>query len=538
MTLFSKRSGKDLVEQYKEVKSATFDFHRIALFFNNDKERNALQILSDRTFRDLDFEELFMLIDRTCSKPGQQYLYATIRTITKNKDDISRFESTIDFLKEHQNARESTVLELSRLSKQGAFYLQGLIFKSNIRKPAWFWLIPALSYISFAMMIITIFNPAMILVLLAVIAVNFVLHFWNKSNMLSYSNSIPQLIRLNKVTTMLLRSQVFLGRTSKVRESNEVIGQICRSAIFFKVESKLNSEIGQIIDTLLELIKASFLLEPIMLFRMIRKLDKKKNDIKEVFEAVGHLDVAQSILSLRETLPYYCIPQFTEACKELNTEEIYHPLIIKPVSNSIALDKGKSILISGSNMSGKTTFIRTIGLNVILSQTINTVFAKKMVLPQLKVHSAITISDNLLDATSYYFEEVKTIYQMIAESKSDGQNLFLLDEIFKGTNTVERIASGKSVLTFLNRHKNIVFVSSHDLELTELLMSDFENYHFTESIENDQLKFDYKLKAGKLVHTNAIRILELNKYPKEITDEAKNLAKDLKHFSRKSLGNQ
>ena len=184
-------------------------------------------------------------------------------------------------------------------------------------------------------------------------------------------------------------------------------------------------------------------------------------------------------------------------------------------------------------MSGKTTFIRTIGINAILAQTINTVCARRFALPPLKIFSAINMSDNLMEDTSYYYQEVKTIKEMIAESESREQNLFLLDEIFKGTNTVERVASGKSVLSYLNRGDNIVFVSSHDLELTDLLSSGFENYHFTESIENDQLKFDYKLKPGKLIHTNAIRILELNDYPEEITGDAKELAEKI----RKMKGN-
>jgi DNA mismatch repair ATPase MutS len=100
----------------------------------------------------------------------------------------------------------------------------------------------------------------------------------------------------------------------------------------------------------------------------------------------------------------------------------------------------------------------------------------------------------------------------------------LLDEIFKGTNSIERIAMSKSVLSYLASNGNLVFVATHDRELAELLSDHYELYHFTEIIEAEQIVFDYKMKAGVLKTTNAIRILELNYFPTEIVDEAIRLA--------------
>ena len=146
------------------------------------------------------------------------------------------------------------------------------------------------------------------------------------------------------------------------------------------------------------------------------------------------------------------------------------------------------------------------------------------------MYSGIKISDSLVDNTSYYYAEVKIIKKMIGESESEHQNLFLLDEIFKGTNTVERISSGKAVLAYLNRKDNLVFVSTHDIELTELLSNNYNYFHFSEFIENDLFTFDYKLKYGKILNTNAIRILEINEFPDEVTDEAKTLAKQIRQL--------
>jgi DNA mismatch repair ATPase MutS len=275
-----------------------------------------------------------------------------------------------------------------------------------------------------------------------------------------------------------------------------------------------------------ELIKALFLIEPLVLYNVLKELDLRRAQIQQIYEFVGETDVAMSIEFLRADLPYSCFPTITSVERQTTATEVYHPLIFNFVSNSIDL-KEKSALLTGSNMSGKTTFIRTMGINTLTAQTINTCFAKAFTTPILKIHSAIRISDDLLNDKSYYFEEVLTVKELIQESSSGFGNLFLLDELFKGTNTVERIASGKAVLTYLNKGSNIAFVATHDLELAELLKDTFRLFHFTEVIREGNVVFDYKIKPGNLSNTNAIRILELNEYPLEVTEEATRLARQI-----------
>ena len=141
-----------------------------------------------------------------------------------------------------------------------------------------------------------------------------------------------------------------------------------------------------------------------------------------------------------------------------------------------------------------------------------------------KVFSSIRITDDLLDDTSYYLQEVLRVKELIEASNNTNPCLFVLDEIFKGTNTVERISGGKAILSFLNKEKHTVIVSTHDIELTELLTKDdYELFHFSEQITSDKLIFDHKIKKGKLKTRNAIKILEMYNYPKEITENAKKI---------------
>jgi len=277
---------------------------------------------------------------------------------------------------------------------------------------------------------------------------------------------------------------------------------------------------------MLELFKIIFLLEPLLLFGVLRQLETKRKDIESVFEFVGRIDSLLSIASLRHGLSSYCIPVVHKEPKQMVVKGVYHPLIPECVPISIQINH-KSILLTGSNMSGKTSFIRTIGINAITGLTLNTCFAEQFSMPQMSVCSAIRISDDLMNDRSYYFEEVLTIKEMIDRSESGVANLFLLDEIFKGTNTVERISAGKAVLSYLAKSENIVFVSTHDVELAELLGEEYELYHFSESVNHKTVDFDYTLKEGRLKNRNAIRILQINDYPENIIKEAIELSKVL-----------
>ncbi|TLV02830.1 MutS-related protein [Dyadobacter luticola] len=518
------KSIKKGTEDFGKIKKETFDFFRIEKFFKLSDKAGFHQIISDRTFSDLDMDEIFMFIDRTTSKIGQQLLYHTIRTIPRDGQHAQRFEKCIESLNKNPETKSSILLQLSRLQSDDAYNLPALFLKEHMRKPAWFGIVPALSVASVLAVLMLFFVPQAFIALIILLAINFGFHYWNKNNLYMYRSSVSQLSLLTQVAKNLAESND-LGKTEpEIQDSISAIDSLGAAMSLFKMEAKLQSEIGQLVDYLLELVKALFLIEPLVLFHVLDQLDKKRKEIDQIFNFVGEIDVALSIDFLRKDLPHFCIPNLEGNKNTLTASDIYHPLIDQWVPNSITLAQ-KSALLTGSNMSGKTTFIRTIGINAILAQTIGTCFAKQFEIPLLRVHSAIRISDDLLSEKSYYFEEVLAVKALLNESRSGDANLFLLDEIFKGTNTVERIAAGKAVLEYLSGADNIVFVTSHDLELADLLRDTFSAYHFTEVVENDDIHFDYQIKPGVLTNTNAIRILELNGYPAEVTQEAFKLAR-------------
>jgi len=493
-----KKTKKRLTESFGNLKYDSFNFDYIEKYFRNKDQTGTYQVLSDKTWR----------------------------TIPPDTNKFVEQERFIEQIAKDPGLRLKLQVHLDKLNSESTYFITSLFQDEHIKKPKWFFIIPVLSLTSLLSILMIPFIPQFFILLLGVVLINMAIHYWNKRNLDEYMGSIPQLLKLNIVAKELLKYRLPVRINSELENSIKVIDKVRNHMSLFNMEAKLRSDIGTAFWSMLEILKALFLLEPLLLFGVLKQLDTKRREIGVVFSFIGYVDLLISIASLRHGLEVFCLPDIRDNSKVLDTIEMYHPLIVNCIQNSINAD-GKSILITGSNMSGKTSFIRTIGLNAVTALTINTCFARQFSLSRFKIYSAIRISDNLMNDRSYYFEEVLTIKEMIEKSQMPESNLFLLDEIFKGTNTIERISAGRAVLSFLSNQSNIVFVSTHDIELAELLQDTYELFHFSEQVDNKSVDFDFKLKEGKLKNRNAIRILEINEYPEKIISEAIELSHEL-----------
>jgi DNA mismatch repair ATPase MutS len=515
---------KGLRSSWGQPKIESPDFDSISRYAEVDDAR-AFHRLTAQTIQDIDFHGLFAFIDRTTSKVGQQFLYKKVIEPTDNID--RRSEDLIDVLTIDRQLREEIQLELLKLNNSGAYYIPSLLKGKVLEKPKWFGLLILDVLIVTLLFILSFKFQALLLWLLIPITLNIFLHYWNKGNTFQFLRSFPQLNNLINVSRMLIkRGGMFDNKPTEESIASLRSFQRSVSLIRFESGSGIQAELAMLGTYLTELVKAVFLLEVFALYRITKELESKKSAIKTLFDYVGSIDASISIASLRADKDKTCRPTMVSPRKTLMAKGMYHPLIDNCVPNDLVLN-GKSILITGSNMSGKSTFLRTLTINSILAQTINTCFAEEFISPILRQHSSIRIDDNLFDGKSYYFQEVNIMASLLTEVESPGQNLFVLDEVFKGTNTIERIAAGKAILSFLNRNDNIVIVSTHDIELADMLEAEYDLYHFTETVENSELHFDHKIKAGQLRTRNAIKILEMANYPADVTREAKEISSDL-----------
>ncbi len=138
----------------------------------------------------------------------------------------------------------------------------------------------------------------------------------------------------------------------------------------------------------------------------------------------------------------------------------------------------------------------------------------------------MALKDDVIRNESYYIVEIKSLKRIIDKANDVIPTLCFVDEILRGTNTVERIASSSEVLNYFEKSNCICFAATHDIELTYLLENKFKNYHFEEEITDNDIFFDYKLREGRAKSRNAIKLLKLMGYNDDIIDNANNRAKD------------
>ena len=523
--LLKKRSAKRHFEELKnnwtKAKTEKFNFDQIKSYYAAQLQIGDFHQINDQTAKDLDFSALFAFLDRTTSKPGQQYFYNHLRNIN-TENQLKRFSTFSDTFLEHENDRLKIQSQLSKLNHYNAYDFVRLITDDPMKRPKWIVWIYILSFLSIFSLIGGFFYPVLFLIMLPVFMTNMVLHYRNKNNLNYYLNAVHQLSIAIKAGDKIsnfsnirtyFEDLSFLGSVKKIQFKTSLIG----------FENKMNDEFVFFGWFFFEVLKITVNIEILLFFNFLEDIQHKRNDIEKLFRFLGEIDTAIAVASIKtEYQDRICQPYFSNK-KEIRFSEIRHPLIKDCVTNNLDLSE-KSMLLTGSNMSGKSTFIRTVAINTLLAQTINICFAEDFTAPFLKLYSSIRITDNLSENTSYYLEEVLQIKKLLDCSKEDTPKLFVLDEIFKGTNTEERIAAGKSILSYLNTAQNIVMVSTHDIELTEMLtQNDFDLYHFSESIQNQELNFDHKLKEGPLKTKNAIKILALYDFPKQIITEAEML---------------
>lgn len=229
------------------------------------------------------------------------------------------------------------------------------------------------------------------------------------------------------------------------------------------------------------------------------------------FLSLGELESLLSFATMKKVCNHTCFPVFS-ALNGAVAKEMGHPMLpnASRITNQLKLNDN-ILIISGSNMSGKTTYLRTIGINLVLARAGGLVCAKEMECSDLHIITSMRIADNLNDGISTFYAELKRIKKILDSAEHDHNTLFLIDEIFRGTNSVDRLYGAKTVITKLNQLKAIGIVTTHDLELCDLaqVIPRIQNYSFSEYYEKRKICFDYKIQSGKSKTTNAKYLMEL-----------------------------
>lgn len=512
---------KNLIQQWGKDHKEERKLSYIKEFFKLLKDRKVDGFLiDDISWRDLNMDSVFSKIDHTKSYPGMHVLYSMLREPIFSREELSNRSRLIEDLMSNKDLALEIQYPLSILGKKQSkevlyFFKDGLEVKNNPLT-----LYRVLSYFFYLSLGILLFNRQLGFI---GIAISLSINAWIYQN---NKYKIEAEIEIFRYISHLLSCAENISKinTRGIDIKQEKLKELTwLTRKIYKNVSVLNKNDGSQneLQVLMDYINMFTLREAIIFYKTINLLNKHKNDLFEMYGLIGEIDTFISIASYKDSLSYYVEPEFVqgEEMFYLNTEDLYHPLLERPIPYTFEFNN-RGALVTGSNASGKSTFLRTIGVNALFGQTMYFVLAKDYQSNFFKLLTSIGTTDSIEEGDSYFMAEAKSLKRIIDEVNKGERVLCILDEIFRGTNTAERISAASEVLEYMAQKHTCVLAATHDLELTTIVGDSYENYHFKEEIQENDIIFNYILHKGPTTSRNALAILKHLNYPKEIYEKA------------------
>ncbi len=506
----------------------------IAYYYKNREKTTP--VIDDITWNDLDMETIYMILNNTGSGVGEEYLYALLHTPCMDDEKLKERDRIATYFDQHEDERVKVQYELNRLGKLRTSSVGQYLAGVRSMRPHQ----PVIHIACLAALIVIIMgcilNPAAWLPFIFIIAVvNMVVYFHRKASISSYFVVFSYLSRMNQAALNIadLKCTGIAEYSKTLKACAKPLSSISRYSWLFVSGTDFSADLLAII---LDYIKMLTHFDMILFDYLAYRLFKYGKELDQIMEIIGEIDCDIAIASYRR---YMAEGQKTPVCRPvlhtgekgfIKAENIYHPMIVNPVTNTIS--EARSVLLTGSNASGKSTFLKTIAINAILAQTICTCLADSYESCFFRVYSSMALKDDIQSSESYYIVEIKSLKRIIdAASDRDGDYahvpvLCFIDEVLRGTNTIERIAASSRILEAISKMNAVCFAATHDIELTAILERDFSNYHFQEEVSDDNVTFDYILYPGRATSRNAIKLLGIIGFNKDIIEEATRAARD------------
>ncbi len=477
--------------------------------------------VDETTWNDLSMDDVFMAINNCQTSPGEDVLFASLHQNQKQNDQQQKdFEAWQSYLNENPQVRLQLQMHFDGLGKSPSTPLIDLFEYPENFTPYKKELISILGYIPLLTLPLAFISPlaAMLFFLVSSLSNAFVFYQFNQK----LQNEHPVIAYLsfflyaaNNIFKTLSVSQLPQGE-----KALDAFSLFKKTSARFSRVSELNVYTNNELVMIVRSIRVLFLRQIIAYNKGVSIVKNHLDSLYFLYQYIGSLDMAISTLAYRKSLPYYCLPRY-EKNIVINAQEAYHPLLPSGVPNSLMADK--SIILTGSNASGKSTFLKTMALNAIFAHSIHTCCARAFILPDAPVYTSMAISDSIFKGESYFIAEIKSIKRILTAAKQ-APCLCFIDEILRGTNTIERIAASTAILEQILDLPCLCMIATHDIELTEIFKGLYDQYHFRETIINNDITFNYILYPGPSKTKNAIELLNLLGFEKSVIQKAKNLA--------------
>lgn len=511
-----KKSWGQIPEQeytHEEFKSLTKFYQSV-----KDPEHD----IDDITWNDIDMDEIFMLMNNTGSAIGEEYLYSILRKVKFQKEELEERNRLIEFFSTQTEKRLKLQMALKNIGKLKSISVYEYINRlDHVQEKS---SLPHIIMIAGLLLSIIFvpFNPAVgVIITVGFIANNIIQYYRRKAQIEIYFSVCLYVVRLLARSKEIIKLEI-----PEIKQYTDQLDKSISSfSSFLKGSNMLGSKNpnGDILDVFADYGKMLFHFDLIKFNSMLSVFKKNREALNEIFHTIGLLDSMIAVASFREMMEYYAIPELEKSTSPyLEVEELYHPMIEKPVTSSIK--ENRCVVITGSNASGKSTFIKTLAINAILSQTIYTSLSKKYKACFFQIASSMALQDNIFSNESYYIVEIKSLKRILDRLDKNVPTLCFVDEVLRGTNTLERIAASSQILYNFSKVNALCFAATHDIELTHILENYYSNYHFQEQVVDNNILFDYKLYAGRAVSKNAIKLLGIIGYSNDIIQSASDSA--------------
>lgn len=514
---------RQIVEQYGkpiDIGDSMLNMNSVSSFFRNSSKE--FSDIDDITWNDLNMNDIYKKINNTQSTAGREMLYIILREINSDLGTLTKRDEIIEFFRNNADERFRVQFLLAKLGVNKDLYSTNCLYNEMDNEKNNIWLYRFLTILPFVFIGMMVVWKWFLLgaILSLVFNVTYAIKKRvKKVNVDGYTYMIKIVNIANAIKKLDLG--ILSEHIDKIEDDLKKLDKIKKK----NLDSNSDSLLAEL-NVLIEYTNLLFLRE-LRKYEIVKeRIIKNQDNLKRVYRCVGEIDALIAVASFRDSLKYYVKPKLFESySKEENKiefEDIYHPLISNPVVNSGIFNRGT--LITGSNASGKSTFIKTVAINSILAQTIYTTCSKKYASSLFDIYTSMALKDDILSNESYFMVEIKSLKRIVENVNNQKPILCFVDEILRGTNTIERIASSCEVLKYLVSGNTICFAATHDVELTKLLEDQYDNYHFEENITDKDIEFDYKLHKRRAQSRNAIKLLEFMGYSNNIVENATNRA--------------
>lgn len=476
--------------------------------------------IDDQTWHDLNMDEVYSTLDRTLTNPGECVLYEMLRTPLLYEGELRRRGQIIQLFQSDQAVREKIQICLQRLGRWDTNVITSLLWGEPYPATPLRYLYSTLALLAVISAVVAplLWATRGIAVVAVVYLINLAATYRVRARLafvvaaLRYQGSM--ILTASRIAA--LDCPALSHYCDRLKETSLAVREISRRTFLLFPESTLSSDVATLLYAHVDI----YFLRTVRIFHSIMaQMNRHRDELKSLYSTLGELDALQSVASYREGLPGYVEPTFLERGVQFQIEDARHPLLRASIPNSMTVREG-GVTITGSNMAGKTTFLRTLGANVVLAQTICTSLASSYTARLFRVFSLINDADSLLEGKSYYLVQAEHLLKMIRSSDRQGRTLCLIDEPLAGTNSSERSAASFEIIQYLARHNATVVLATHDLELAKKLQDHLKSYHFTGQVTHRGLEFDFKLREGITPARNAIDLLRYLGFPETVVERA------------------